>query len=237
MHTRGPLSADDFRFLHRSTVRSRDELIPDWSPQDRIVVVAPDPGDALIATGGLLLALTQAFYDRPDAMRPGYYDYPSHFVIGGEDGAEPTLLSPGARRPWSDAWCELDVWPNTHHAVADPCPRTLLQAVFMLEPTRLLWPAALAVPQAYAPPGNAVSPDQTDMRSLLRSRLRQVLLWSRDAASESWHVQIKGRSRELVQEAAARLPDEPRVSASDAANATFRSVATDDFLSGSSGAT
>jgi hypothetical protein len=231
MHTRGYLDPGDFHFVHDSRVRSREELIPQWTPGDRVVVVAPDPADALVATGGLLLALTCAFYQRPAAHRPDFYDYPSHFVIGGEAAAEPRLLGPGEQQPWSEAWCELDVWPNTHHAVAAPSPASLLQAAFMLEPTRLIWPADLAVPNHYAPPEGTVNPDQTDMRRLLRNRLRQVLLWSRDdISSQSWRLGLAHRPRKLVAEAAALLPADLRVSDTDTTRSTFRSVAIDDFL-------
>jgi hypothetical protein len=231
MHTRGYLDPGDFRFVHDSSVRSREELIPQWSPGDRVVVVAPDPAHALVATGGLLLALTCAFYQRPAARRPGFYDYPSHFVVGGEAGTEPRLLGPSEQRPWSEAWCELDVWPNTHHAVAAPSPASLLQAAFMLEPTRLIWPAVLPVPDHYAPPENAVNPDQTDIRRLLRTRLRQVLLWSRGEPSpDSWRVELADRPRKLVAEAEELLPPDLRVSDADTTRSTFRAVAIDDFL-------
>lgn len=230
MHSRKYLHAEDFAFVHGTEAGSLDELFPAWSPTDRVVVVAPAPGRDLGATAALLLALTRRYYEHPAARRPGFYDYPSHFVVGGQAGAEPHLLSPREQASWSEAWCEIDVWPNTHHAVADPSPEALLQAVFMLEPTRLIWPAEIPVPGNYAPPENAVNPDQRDMRGILGNRLRQVLLWTREGHPDGWRVEMSGSSRQLVARAVALLPAEIRPPGDDTGSAVYRSVPIAEFL-------
>lgn len=92
MHSRNYLRGEDFRFVCRTGETRFEEIIPGWSPHDRVVIVAPDPARDIAAAAGLVLALTQAFYDRPVAREADFFDYPSHFVIGGERGAQPRIL-------------------------------------------------------------------------------------------------------------------------------------------------
>jgi hypothetical protein len=227
MHSQAYLRAEDFTFRQGDAVRSRAALVPDWSAQDRVVIVAPDPVNDLLASAGLVLALTHAFYDRPVAHEPGFFDYPAHFVIGGEAGARPQILGPVEQRPWSRAWCRLDVWPSSHHAVADPSPESLCQAAFMLEPTRLLWPRRLPRPDTLDMPAG---PDHAGVVALWRQRLHQILRYTvADEPRADWSIELDGTSRALARDAAGLLPG--AVSAAPAiADATFADVPVADFL-------
>jgi hypothetical protein len=229
MHTRHQLRAADFRY--HGTAASLAELLPGHTPNDRVVFVTPDPGAGLADLTGLILALAHAFYDRPETAASDFYDYPSHFVIGGTPGAEPRLLHTAASEPWSEAWCEVDVWPNTHHAVADPSAFSLLQAVYMLEPNVLVWPANLALPTHYAPPENAVNPDQSDMEGLLSRRLRQVLLHDATATDDTpgaTRIELQDRNAALARRALACLPQAPPHDR--LAGARYRPLPVTDFL-------
>lgn len=231
MHTRSHLNADDFRFHGAATGVAG--LMPEHTATSRVVFVAPDAAAGAADLAGLTLALAHAFYARPEAAAPDFYDYPSHFVVGGRDGAEPRLLHTAAAEPWSKAWCHLDVWPNTHHAVADPSPFALIQAVYMLEPNVLVWPAELTLPGRYAPPEDAVHPDQSDMERLLRRRLDRVLLYSAPAGSDtadSTRIDLTGGAAELARRTLARLPAADRPTDERIAAAAFRPIAVDRFL-------
>ena len=228
MHSRDRLHANELR-VGESGFRHQ---VADWHPNDRTVFVAPDPVNDLPALAGLVLAFAHAFYDRPEAGVEGFYDYPSSFVIGGKTGAEPRLLHPGAAEDWSEAWCELDVWPNTHHAVSDPDPGALLRTACMLEPTRLVWPERLAVPGHFAPPPSPVNPEQEDMIGLFRRRLKQVVTWSDSIGGDQdgWRVDLRGAALELAREAVRRLPDDAGTGDGAIATAAYRTVSVDRFF-------
>lgn len=231
MHTRSQLRSADFQWI--GSAAGLDALIPEWEPGTRVVFVAPDPAQDLADLAGLILALAHAFYDRAEAREPGFYDYPSHFVVGGSAEAEPRLLHTAACQAWSEAWCEMDVWPNTHHAVADPSPGNLIQAVYMLEPNVLVWPAHLALPSHYAPAPNAVSPDQSDMEGLLRRRLHRVLHYTSGPATEAaaaTQVALSGASADLARKAIGCLPADDVAPAARLSSAAYWSVRVEDFL-------
>jgi len=209
MHSPHYLQSADFRFAQGDRVVGAAEVFPAWSPADRLVVIAPDPAADLVRTAGLVLAWTQRFYDRPAARAPGFYDYPGHYVVGGEAGAEPRVVGPSAEAWWSGAWCRLDVWPSIRHIVADPDPLQLLGAALMLEPTVLVWPARLPVPASMALPPNL---DDRNARRLLRARLRAVWRYGDEAldASVGWALEWGGGAAQLTREALDRLGDVPR---------------------------
>ena len=199
MHSPHYLKPTDFRFTQNDRVVGTAEVFPGWSPADRLVVIAPDPTADLVRTAGLVLAWTQRFYDRPEARADGFYDYPSHYVVGGEAGAEPRVLGPSAEAWWSAAWCRLDVWPSIRHVVADPDPLPLLGAALMLEPTVLVWPARLSVPGSMALPPNL---DDRNARRLLRARLREVWRYGDEpfGATDGWALAWCGGAAELTRE-------------------------------------
>lgn len=209
MHSSNYLQAEDFRFARGDRVARAHEIFPDWSLADRLVVVAPDPAADLVPTAGFLLAWTQRFYDRPAARATGFFDYPSHYVVGGETGAVPHILGPSAKASWSRAWCRLDVWPSIRHVVADPDPLQMLGAALMLEPTALVWPARLAVPTSMALPPDL---DDRSTRRLLRARLREVWRYSDEPfdTATGWSLEWTGGAAQLTHEAIGRLADAPR---------------------------
>ncbi len=231
MHTQHDLQGEHFHWS--GAAAGLDELLPARNASTRIVFVAPDPVGDMIDLAGLTLALAHAFYARPQAHAPGFYDYPSHFVVGGSAGAEPRLLNTAASEPWSRAWCALDVWPNTHHAVAEPTPFGLIQAVYMLEPDILVWPARLTLPDHYAPPADDVNPDQRDMESLLARRLQQVLLYEHAGtlnAEASTRVALTGAAADLGHRAVSLLPGSDAPPAERLAAAAFRTRSVQAFL-------
>lgn len=174
-------------------------MLEPWAPHDRVAFVAPDPVADLPRLAGPVLAWTQRFYDREIAREDGFFDYPRHFVIGGEPGACPRVLGPTTRAEWSAAWCRLDIWPPTHHIVADPAPETLMAALLMLEPEVLVWPARLTPPASIALPGG---PDESVARLILAARLHSVWLYD-DAPGdgEGWRVATGGGAADLAGQA------------------------------------
>ncbi len=232
MHTQAYLQTQDFRWHGRAD--GLDQLIPGRDPTGRVAFIAPEPAHNLADLSGLILALAHAFYARPEAHVPGFYDYPSHYVVGGLEGADSRLLHTAASEPWSEAWCEADVWPNTHHAVADPTPFHLIQAVYMLEPNILVWPAHLTLPVHYAPIENAVNPDQRDMEGLLGRRLQQVLLYSPAPLTPddpaATRIELTGGAQDLARKALACLPTSDQPPAARLAAAWFRPQPVQEFL-------
>lgn len=179
-------------------------------------------------TAGLVLAWTQRFYDRPAARTEGFFDYPSHYVVGGEAGATPRVVGPSGEAWWSRTWCRLDVWPSTRHVVADPDPLQMLPAALMLEPTALVWPARFAVSPSMALPPNL--DDRSSARRLLRARLCAVWRYSDDlsGAETAWQLEWIGAAAQLTREALDRLPESP--SAEGPLQACVERVEPDRFL-------
>jgi hypothetical protein len=109
MHSRDYLSDSDFVCTRGATRAALAEVLAPWSPGDRIAFIVPDPVADLASLAGPVLAWTQRFYGRDVARQPGFFDYPRHFVIGGEPAAAPRVLGPNAGAAWSPAWCRLDM--------------------------------------------------------------------------------------------------------------------------------
>lgn len=227
MHSRHQLQETDFVITGCQTGTA---ALRACATPDRVLVVAPDAAADLAFAAPLILALTHAFYARPVAQADGFFDYPPHFVVGGDAAVPvPRLLGPCERRPWSDAWCWLDVWPTTHHAVAAPSPGAMLQAALMLEPAVLLWPRRLPRPL----PG--ATPDELDALSLLGARLRHVLLYGpAQHAQDDCNIALRDGALRLAQEALARLPDAPASRGAGIAPAAFRVLSRADFLGAAS---
>lgn len=235
MHSRKYLAGGGFQFISRARTWSFAEAVPGWTSRDRVAIVTLDPERDLPALGGLVLALTHAFYDRPEAHAAGFFDYPSHFIVAGEAGSAPHILGPSDARPWGRAWCWLDVWPATHQAVSDLAPAALLRALLLLEPTRILWPERVPWPaRGAADRGPPFARDES-ARHFLRSRVRQVLTYGpseRGAARpDAWSVQLVGGARQLLDEAGALLPGTAQPRQRDPT--WFRSLPLEDWLIGS----
>ncbi len=206
MHSREYLSRDDFAFTRDGRSLGPEGVLEPWSPRDRVAFVAPDPVADLPRLAGPVLAWTQRFYDREIARENGFFDYPRHLLVGGEPGAAPRVLGPATSAGWSAAWCRLDIWPATHHVVADPDPATLMAAVLMLEPDVLVWPARVTPPASMALPSG---PDETVARLLLAARLHSVWLYddAPDGGGEGWSLTIGGGAAALAGEAMALVGD------------------------------
>lgn len=212
MHSRHYLQQDDFTVAFGAEPSRTGGVFADWSPDHRVAVVAPDPAADLVRVAGVVLAWTHRFYERVDVGSEQFVDYPSHYVLAGEHGAEPRMLGPSKQAPWSAAWCRIDVWPSIRHLVAHPDAATMATAALMVEPTHLLWPSRLTWPKdahIRLGPGDAVT------RRMLRARLEAVWLYGDDleGAAGAWRLSWSGGAAQLTQEAVQRLPGshvEPR---------------------------
>jgi len=94
MHTARQLAASQFSVIHRDVPSSREELLPDWAPHDRLGVVVTEPFGAVGASHLIQLAIT-AFYDARPNRRAGRLDgvhpdavYPEIYLfhVGGAFG-------------------------------------------------------------------------------------------------------------------------------------------------------
>ena len=226
MHSRHYLRADDFVLESGEEHARGDDFFSGWEPANRAVVVAPDPRGDLLRVAGIVLAWTHQFYERLAAESEDFYDYPNHYVIGGENGAEPRMLGPTEEAEWSGAWYELDVWPATRHLVAHPDTASMLAAALMVEPTHLLWPSRLSQPKDVEIP---FGPGDRKIRRLMRARLESVILYGADPQDDpgAWRLSWSGGAGELTQEAGQLLPGpcEPAARAE-----WFLSTAVDSFL-------
>lgn len=208
MHSRDYLDVGDFAFMRGTEPADAAAMFPDWTPTDRVALVAPDPIADTGRLAGPALAWTALFYGRPEAGAPDFFDYPNHYVVGGEHNATPQILGPGAEAEWSRAWCKLDAWPSTHHAVAAPEADVLMAACFMLEPTVLVWPARLSPPGRIDLPAG---PDENVARRLLQTRIREVWFYGDEPRDQSaaWRLEYGGGAGQLARDAADLLPARP----------------------------
>ncbi len=226
MHSRLYLDKQDFQFERGAEHLGLSGAFPEWTPAERVVFVAPDPSEDTARLSGFVLALTALFYGREEVRSPDFFDYPKHYVVGGEEGAETRLLGPTLSTDWGAAWCKLDVWPATHHAVADPVSSKLLAAAFMLEPTVLVWPERLSAPEAIDLPAG---PTDDAARRLLRTHVREVWFYGDNSIAErsGWKLRCAGGAGQLQREAIDILPYTPDTRPD---RAFFRSADPQEFL-------
>jgi hypothetical protein len=208
MHSRSYLDKRDFQFVRGTKRRGLSDIFSEWTPAERVVFVAPDPIEDMALLAGFVLARTALFYGREETRSPAFFNYPNHYVVGGEQGAETRLLGPTLSAEWTPAWCNLDVWPSTHHAVAEPVSSKLLAAAFMLEPTVLVWPAWLSTPELIDLPAG---PTDDISRSLLKRHVHEVWFYDNDSsvAQSGWQLTCSGGARQLRGEAIDLLPRVP----------------------------
>jgi hypothetical protein len=119
MHTARQLSTSQFLVTHRDAPSSREELLPDWAPHDRLGVVVTEPFGAVGASHLIQLAIT-LFYDARPNRRAGRLDgthpdavYPEIYLfhVGGAFGDHSALDFWPARKEVSveaDALAVLD---------------------------------------------------------------------------------------------------------------------------------
>ena len=147
-----------------------DELLPDYYPQDHLMVVAPDGPRTMGLIAGTVLAMTTLFYHRALRPDPDYYDYPRHFILFPEHCINPsaTLAQHG------DAWGQLDIWPPCQWLTNAGSPRAMLRQALDHQVNRLLWPAGWRA-TADDPTGQPPIPGYD--RRLLATRLKSVWLY------------------------------------------------------------
>lgn len=229
MHSPHYLDASDFSGHTAAGATWSVPPFADWSERARVAVVAPDPSADLLHAAGPVLLWTHRFYERLGARDPTYFDYPSHYVIGGTPGAQPRLLGVSESAPWSGAWCRIDIWPSIRHGIAEAEPASMLAAAMIVEPTHLLWPARWPWPRDVDirfGPGDRVA------RGLLRARLEAAFVYGDDAQSQpdAWHLAWAGGAAQLTEEARALLPGNPPAAAHET---WLAKVPTDTFLGSS----
>jgi hypothetical protein len=135
MHTARQLSSDLFEISIDGAPASRELLLPDWQPLDRIGIVVHSPYGLFGASHLIQLSIT-SFYDiRPErregTLKPGEEDpkviYPEHYIfhVGG---------------PWGDV-SAMDFWPPRKEVFLPDDPRVVLDAINDRGITRLLVPS------------------------------------------------------------------------------------------------
>jgi len=75
MHRRGYLDAWDFTFTRGSDRANWAKVLPDWTPADRIVAIAPTPVTDFWRFAGIILAWTARFYRRVETESLAFFDY------------------------------------------------------------------------------------------------------------------------------------------------------------------
>jgi len=137
VHTARQLSVDDFSVEIRDRSATREELLPDWTPWDRLGVVVDRPLGSLGASAMIQLAIT-AFYDIRPARRAGY---PTRGSLADDEAIYPEiyLFHVGGRHGFHAAF---DFWPARKEVFLPTDARAVLDAVNDRAITRLLVPDA-----------------------------------------------------------------------------------------------
>lgn len=132
MHTARQLDVSLFSVTRSGISATRDELLPDWTPFDRLGVVVTEPFGALGASHLIQLAIT-AFYDVRPRRRAGRVDgqdpraiYPEIFLFHvGEAHGDHSMF---------------DFWPARKEVLVGADPRVVLAAINDRAITRLAVP-------------------------------------------------------------------------------------------------
>ncbi|MFD6099343.1 hypothetical protein ACFVWN_24875 [Nocardiopsis flavescens] len=177
MHTADLLRTGEFGYTRDGAPAGFADLLPGFTAQDRLGVVALEPGDVLRAAP-LLLACVGAFYEEMRAAESDFYLYPDFFVfhVGGLTGRH----SP------------LDVWPQSKEVVVPPDPQELLAAVNDRGVTRLVLPVG---PGA----GGVV---MLHAAQLAARRLRTVLTTAPVRGEHTWTVRPSPAAVPLIRRCA-----------------------------------
>src|ERR1700733_10893262 len=132
MHTARQLGVSLFSVRRNGTSATRDDLLPDWTPFDRLGVVVTEPFGALGASHLIQLAIT-AFYDIRPSRRAGRVDghdpkaiYPEIFLFHIDDAHGDHSM--------------FDFWPARKEVLVDADPRLVLDAINDRAITRLAVP-------------------------------------------------------------------------------------------------
>ncbi|MFT3863296.1 MAG: hypothetical protein QM729_03415 [Solirubrobacterales bacterium] len=140
MHTALQLAREHFEIRIEGKEATREELLPEWGPHDRLGIVVRDPYAAVGACHLIQLSIT-AFYDAVPARRA---------AARSRDPLDPRSIYPevyafhvGARH---GDLSYLDVWPARKEILVADDPRQVLDAVNTAAITRLLVPDLTARP-------------------------------------------------------------------------------------------
>jgi hypothetical protein len=132
MHTARQLHSSQFRVTHLGRSATREDLLPDWTPFDRLGVIVTEPFGALGASHLIQLAIT-AFYDARPTRRAGRAVgddpraiYPEIFLfhVGGAHGDHSAF----------------DFWPARKEVFVQSDARLVLDAINDRAITRLAVP-------------------------------------------------------------------------------------------------
>jgi hypothetical protein len=207
MHTSRVLQSNHFTFAHRNAAdgwqpATFDAFCPGWHPQDRIAVVAPVYEPAVLATGGVMLALATRFYDYQRSTGREFFNYPSHFAFMGSDAGR-IVTSEGPMEAdeatYSGPWSQLDTWPaNRWHRTA-PRMAAMLKLVFDLQIDRVFWPADF-----FDEPGEGDAKLIAHAAPMLRTHLKQV--WLYGASEPTWRVNVDQGAAAMLQSSFQLVP-------------------------------
>ena len=183
MHTARQLDVTDFDVLIDGKPATREDVLPSWTPWDRLGIVVDRPFGALGANSLIQLAIT-AFYDVRPSRRDGF----STRQTPRSDLAiypEIYLLHVGGRHGFYAAY---DFWPARKEVFLPADPRVVLDAINDRAITRLLVPDAppLPVDHEYKEPAAA------------RDRVVSAFAYSADGRAEDGDVEI-GTTKRVVQ--------------------------------------
>lgn len=259
MHTARQLDVSYFSITRGGRAATREELLPDWNPLDRLGVVVSEPFGAIGASHLIQIAIT-AFYDVRPSRRAGRLD-----------GVDPKAIYPEiflfhVGKPHGDH-SGFDFWPARKEVLVEAEPRLVLDAINDRAITRLLVPDTeprrvihehkepaaardrIASAFAYSPTGRVSPPEWeisgTDRRTELNVRL--VLDPARRYAARaeskiqthgdpmlearSWAVRTEVRRDEALSGLALAQARRDAIRGVDGlATETYRTVSVDDAL-------
>jgi len=207
MHTSRVLRAEHFTFDHcdaagRWQSASFEGFCPGWHPQDRIAVVAPVYEPAILATGGVMLALATRFYDHHRSTGREFFDYPSHFAfMGASCGQIITTNGPlhADEATYGGPWSQLDTWPANRWHPTRPSMAAMLKLVFDLQIDRVFWPAAF-----FDEPGDDDAKLMAHAAPMLRTHLKQV--WLYGTSEPTWRVNVDHGAVAMLQSSFQLVP-------------------------------
>lgn len=194
--------------MHDGKPATREDLLPDWTPLDRLGVVMTEPFGAVGASHLIQLSIT-AFYDARPSRRDGRLD-----------GVDPTSLYPeiflfhvGAAHGDHSAF---DFWPARKEVVVEADPRIVLDAINDRAITRLVVPDAdpVEVVHEYKEPAAARDRIATALAYSSTGRVRdpEWTITGLDRRTEMNSTRVLDPARRYVSSAAARhAPEDPEL--------------------------
>ncbi|KAA0084570.1 hypothetical protein CIW52_11265 [Mycolicibacterium sp. P9-64] len=153
MHTARQLVAREFAVTMGGSTASREDLLPDWGPLDRLGVVVHEPFGAIGASHLIQLAIT-AYYDIRPNRRDGFPS-PGNYMDPRAVYPEIYLFHVGGR--WGNH-SDFDFWPARKEVFLPNDPRRVLDAINDRAITRLAVPdgATTRVEHEFKEPAAAI---------------------------------------------------------------------------------